>query len=160
MKGVRGQKRAARALRYITDNSASPAETTLTMLLTLPYMLGGYKFPMPHLNTRLNFVGIARRSSSKSYYVCDLYWPDFQLAVEYDSDQFHTGANRIANDSKRRNSLTQLGVIVITVTNDQLRSIKEFANLAGQIAVNMNRELRIKNPKFYEAQRILRKQLL
>jgi hypothetical protein len=160
MKGVRGQKQAARALRYIVDGSASPMETVLTMLLTLPPLLGGYRFPLPILNGRIVPGKSAKASSSKSYYSCDLFWPDLDLAVEYDSDHFHTGAERIASDSKRRNSLALIGIVVITVTSRQIRSIVEFEKVARQIAGNMDRRLQVKSPQFLKAQRELRGHLL
>jgi hypothetical protein len=159
MAGIRGHKRASRALRYIADNSASPMETILTMLLTLPYKLGGYGLPMPELNCRIVPVKAAKRSASKSFYSCDLFWSNIDLAVEYDSDLYHTGAERIASDSKRRNTLTSIGVLVITVTRKQIYSVVEFEKVARLIAGNMDRRLRFKNPKFADTHRELRKLL-
>ncbi|NLG10051.1 MAG: hypothetical protein GX562_00755 [Coriobacteriaceae bacterium] len=53
MERIRGIKKASRAARYLIDHSASPAETMLTMMLALPYMLGGFKLPTPSLNARI-----------------------------------------------------------------------------------------------------------
>ena len=44
---MHGKKNASYALRYVANNSASPRETALAMLLCLPYRMGGYGIPMP-----------------------------------------------------------------------------------------------------------------
>lgn len=158
--GRRGHKKAERSLRYIGDNSASPQETILSILLTLPYNLGGYGLPMPKLNARIVPKGAAKLSSSKRSYYCDLYWPEYMLAVEYDSDTYHTGAERIASDSKRRNALSKLGIVVITVTNQQISNSVEFEKDAKQIASSMGKQLRHKRtPGFRDTQHQLRKVL-
>ncbi|MDR2715214.1 MAG: hypothetical protein LBB46_00510 [Coriobacteriaceae bacterium] len=159
MSGVKGVQKAKRALRYLQDGSASPMETNLTILLTLPYKLGGYGFPLPKLNSRIVPVKSAKQTAGKIFYSCDLFWPDYDLAVEYDSDFFHTGSERIAEDSKRRNTLSSIGVLVITVTNRQIRSTTEFEKAAKLIAGNMDRRLLYKNPGFATAHRELRSQL-
>jgi len=160
MAGTHGYKRASRALRFIADNSASPMETILVMLLSLPYKLGGYGLPTPQLNSHIIPGKTIKRNASKTFYSCDLFWPDLNLAVEYDSDQFHTGADRIASDSKRRNALISAGIVVITVTRQQIRNAIEFEKAAKLLASNMDKRLRYKNPGFAKAQRELRSQLL
>lgn len=161
MNGVRGKRQAAQALRCLANGSASPMETILTMLLTLPNRLGGYGFPLPELNALIVPAKTAKHSVSKSFYSCDLFWPDLNLAVEYDSDSHHASAERIANDSKRRNSLSLLGITVITVTNQQVRNKVEFERVAKQLAVNLGIRLRHKEkPGFVQAQSKLRALLL
>ncbi|MCL2492638.1 MAG: endonuclease domain-containing protein [Clostridiales bacterium] len=160
MKGVGGQKKASKALMYIADGAASPMETILFVLLTLPYKYGGYGFPAPELNRRINFGRGAKQRANKAYYVCDFYWPEAGLAVEYDSNLHHTGADRIAEDSKRRTDLSALGIYVVTATNEQIRSIDEFERLARLIAKRLGKQLRYKNPEFLRAQRELRDFLL
>jgi len=159
MSGNRGCQQALRALRYIVDGSASPMETILVILLMLPFNHGGYGFSPPEMNFKIRPVRAIRQSSHSQYYLFDLYWPQCKLAVEYDSDQYHTGAERIASDSKRRNTLTSLGIKTITVTNQQIRNIKEFEKVANLIAVNMGRRLRYRKPDFLIAQCELRASL-
>lgn len=81
--GVHGVRKARRALRYVAERSASPRETVLTMLLCLPYGLGGYGIEMPLLNHRVDVVGDALKMTSKKYCVCDLFWPKANLVIEY-----------------------------------------------------------------------------
>jgi len=160
MPGTRGHQKAMRALRYLKDGSASPMETKLTMLMTLPYGLGGFYFKMPELNKRISLPVSVRKYFRKNYYICDLYWPDEKVAVEYDSDQFHTGSERIANDSNKRNALALIGVQVVSVTKKQLYSSLEMEGAARTVAKHMGRRLFSKKSNFFAAHRTLRKQLL
>ena len=159
MPGTRGHQKAARALRYIVDGAASPMEAKLAIFLTLPYKLGGYHFPLPKHNSRIVPGKTAKRSAEKDYYACDLYWPDFSLGVEYDSDRYHTGSDRIADDSKRRNALAAMGITVITVTRQQIHSVQALEKIARVLAGHMGRRLTFANPSFAAAHRELRKLL-
>ena len=160
MSAFKGCNKAKRAMRYILDGSASPMETKLAIFLTLPYMLGGYAFALPELNKRITLTKTARKYFNKGYYICDLYWPKSKTAVEYDSDQQHTGSDRIANDSKRRNALASMGIKVVSVTKQQLYSSVELERAARTIAKHMNRRLFTTKSEFYAMHRELRKQLL
>jgi len=160
MHGFNGFKKATHALSYMIDGSASPMETKLTMFLTLHYMLGGFGFNLPELNKRIILTKTARKYFRKNYYVCDLFWPDKNVAVEYDSDQQHTGSDRIANDSKRRNVLESSGIRVITVTKQQLFSSVELERAARTIAKHLNKRLFPTKSNFYTAHQELREQLL
>ncbi|MCL2826363.1 MAG: hypothetical protein FWD72_03050, partial [Eggerthellaceae bacterium] len=134
--------------------------TKLAMFLTLPFKLGGYGFSMPKLNHRITLPKSARGYFSKKYYVCDLFWPDGKVAVEYDSDQNHTGSERIANDSNKRNALAMAGVRVVSITRLQLFSSSEFESSARTIALHLGRRLFSKKSGFPAAHRELRKLLL
>jgi len=159
MPGVRGHQNAVRALLYIFDGSASPMETKLAMFLTLPYMLGGFGFYSPELNKRVKLKKTARKHFGKAYYVCDILWVNEKVAVEYDSDQQHTGSERIANDSKRRNALAAVGIRVVSVTKQQLFDSAELESVAQTIAGHLNKRLFSKKSNFTAAHRELRKQL-
>ena len=159
MKGIKGQGKATRALRFIADGSASPMETKLFMLLTLKYILGGYGLLAPTLNKRVDPRKATKQMANKKYFVCDLLWPQENLAVEYDSDANHTGADRINDDSKKRIALESAGIKVITVTNEQIQSADELDIVAKEIAKRLGKRLRMNDPKFKKAQRELRRQL-
>ena len=162
MEGVSGRKMASRALRYIADGSASPMETILFMLLTLPNKLGGYGLPAPVLNKRINTGNAAkgRPGSGNAYYVCDLFWPEARIAVEYDSYLHHTGADRIASDAKKRLDYKALGITPFTVTIGQVRDEIEFEGFAKLIARELHKQLRCKDPQFLKAKNELRRLLL
>jgi len=160
MPGKHGKKNASKALQYIVDGSASPKETELAILLVLPFSFGGYGFSLPEMNRRIDPKAAMKKDASKEFYKCDLYWKDSNLAVEYDSILHHSGYADIASDSIKRGDLALSGVAVITVTNEQLNSAKEFDKVARNIASKTGRRIQIRNPKFKEMQSVLRKQLL
>jgi len=160
MKDAKGLLKAKRSLRFVLDNSASPMETKLAMFLTLPYMLGGYGFEPPELNYHITLTQKAKKYFSKGYYSCDLFWPEANVAVEYDSDYFHTGSDRIADDSKRRNALASIGIRVITVTRQQLYSSVELERVARVLASHLDKRLFSKESNFSTAHLELCKQLL
>ena len=155
--GLFGQRRFSRILKRIVDNSASPRETQLFLLLTLPYRFGGYAFSKPELNAKIMPIKAAKETSSKKFFRCDLFWPEFDVAVEYESDLIHLTPQKIASDSMKRNSLIAMGKTVITVTNRQILSTVEFERVARQLAVSLNKRLRHdENPRFIKARRELR----
>ena len=158
-KGFKGHRQAMRALQYIIDGSASPRETVLLMLLTLPYKLGGYGLPTPKLNARIDIERPVYEGGRRTYY-CDLYWPRQKVAVEYDSDLYHTGAERIAYDSIRRSDLTILGIEVVTVSNQQLKNIIDLEHIAKLLSARVGKNLRLDRVShFRDKQREMRKAL-
>ncbi|MCL2493799.1 MAG: hypothetical protein FWF33_07155 [Clostridiales bacterium] len=160
MQGVKGYEKALRALRYVADGSASPMETILFMLLTLPYKYGGYGLPAPELNKRINIGKAAKQRPGRAFYKCDFFWPAANLAVEYDSSLYHTDAGNIANDSRKRLDLDTLGIDVITATGEQVRNVYGLESLAKRIAHKLGKQLRYKNPGFDKVQRGLHELLL
>jgi len=159
MQGNKGHVKVMRALRYMQNDSASPMETKLAIILTLPYKLGGFGLAGAELNWRVIPTKAAKRSSGKAIYVCDLFWADHNLAVEYDSNSFHTHQRQIADDSKKRNALTTMGITPITVTKQQLYDRQEFEKIARAIAKGLGKRLVFKNPGFNTAHNDLREQL-
>jgi very-short-patch-repair endonuclease len=157
--GIRGNQKAKRAIRYLLDNSASPMETKLSILLTLPYLLGGYGLIAPELNNRIIPSKTARKFTSKTSYSCDLFWPEYNLAVEYDSAQHHSGSEQINSDAKKKNSLTLMGITVITVTKQQLHNTVEFEKVAIILANCLGKRLKYKKSSFTTAHKELREQL-
>ena len=127
-----GVRAARAALPYIESMSASPMETAAFLRLSLPYRLGGRNFPKPLINYRIGLGARDRKVSSKNFYLCDLYWPERRLAVEYDSD-LHADARKIAQDASRRNALLHKGIEVVTITKGQMYDFDEFERTAEVI---------------------------
>jgi len=162
---LKGCKNARRAISFIADGSASPMETILTMLLTLPYRFGGYGFPKPLLNYRIDaplstddsysdFPTLITIDSTgikssipmnelinKSKFSCDLYWHDSKVAVEYDSDAFHVGPDRIEKDAIRRNTLTSAKITMITASRRQVTDAKKLRELAEALSKLLGKRL-------------------
>ena len=137
-----GSAKAATALRYSFDGAASPAEAKLAMLLCLRQTLGGYGFPVPRMNCRVDVTGDARKLTPRKYFVLDLFWADAMLDVEYDSNAFHRSPGALASNAERRNTLQAMGYTVITVTRDQMTSVDLFDDAARAIAKALHVRLR------------------
>lgn len=157
LKRVRGMKKAARAIRFVVDNSASPMETNLTMLLCLPCSLGGYGLPKPKLNYRVDITNMVHGRSAKSFYVCDLLWRDAHFCFEYDSILFHAEEACITNDSIKRSDLTALGITVISVRRKQVMCETEMEKLAFLCAKHVGKRIRLDASQFRKKQSELRK---
>ncbi len=156
---VRSKKSAQRALRFIIENSGSPRETVLAMLLSLPYKLGGFGFKAPVLNYPIEVTSGAKRGASKKRHRCDLYWPEEKVAVEYDSEAYHTEASQIVRDAIRRNRLSSTGIIMITVGKEQVSEVKKLHELAEVLRRLLNKRLRFSVEEFSLHHAKLRSQL-
>lgn len=139
-RGERGFNKAARALRFVANGSASPMETILCMALCLSRMLGGYGFELPLLNHWID-AGPARGLLGRDHFECDLYWPRCKTAIEYDSREFHEGAEAETRDSARRSGLLIRDVLVITVTKDQFFDARKLDEVARALAKRMGKRL-------------------
>lgn len=156
---VNGKRKAAQALRSIANGAASPRETILAMLLHLPYRMGGYGLEMPLLNYRIDLGKRERRIAGKNYLVCDLYWPEAKLDLEYDGGD-HSDPEQMQKDSMRRDALVSMGITVITVTKWQLEDGGEMNAIAHAVAERLGKRLRYVDPEFTRANIALRKELL
>jgi len=133
--GLKGRKKAAAALRYIADGSASPMETIMVMRLTLPFQLGGHSLPMPALNYPIYVQG-----RDMPLYIADGCWPEAKLIVEYNSKQYHAlEPGQVARDEIRRNDLTAMGYQVIVMTSNHLsntsllnKTVAEICRILGR----------------------------
>ena len=151
-----GRKNALRALRYVLPNSASPAETRLAMLLSLPCNLGGFGLPRPALNHRLNLTPSERMIAGRGFVKCDLYWESGKLGIEYDSDMEHTGSARIASDAARRGALAFANTTVITVTRMQYNNLSQMTTIAKELAKLLGTQFRPRCRDYGVKQRVLR----
>ena len=155
--GMHGAATARKALRHVAVASGSPMETALAIALCLPLRLGGYGLPLPRMNYRIEARRSDQSTSDKRYYLCDLFWPEANVAIEYDSDLEHTGPARIAEDAQRRNDLTSLGITTITATRGQVMDTEKLSRIAHQVGAMLNvriRDERGLNPR--EREQLLR----
>jgi very-short-patch-repair endonuclease len=64
----------------------------------------------------------------------DLAYPQFLIAIEYESFQEHVGKAALVRDRERRNALTALGFTVLTATAADLRDRAErLANVLRRV---------------------------
>ncbi len=144
---VKGLKKARRAARYVMGGSESPMETKLALILCLPPALGGFGLPRATLNREL-VLELADADGSmpvRRVVRCDLYWPGpREVAIEYESDEWHLGSRKFSEDSMRRNDIVSTQVQVLTVTKNQVLNLAYWPTLAGRVASVMGRKLETK----------------
>lgn len=130
MPRAKGKRNLQRAVRHVLYGAASPAETKLAMKLSLPRLLGGYGFPVPSMNYRVSMAKAVQSAWDSTECLCDLFWPDHQLDVEYDGKASHANMDR---DALRRNRLASAGITVVTVTGEQMKDFNQMDVIAHQV---------------------------
>ena len=166
MTKVRGGAKTLReALGYALEGSASPSETVVALMMSLPRESGGYGFVKPILNANLTVPDehIGRVGGLK--YSLDAYWQDAYTDLEYESVEFHldplVAASLVAAkdsgrdsdpfvearrreyiakadaDRRRLRDLQFLGIHVIPVTSFDLSDVRRFDQVAHALAKNI-----------------------
>lgn len=145
-KGCRGHAKAVRALRWILPNSWSPMETDVALLLCLPTRSGGYQFPLPELNRRVDLdADLATRLGAEWYYL-DLSWKSGSIALEYNGEEDHAGTRRAGQDRTREMALAQLGVDLTVITSYQVFRSNDFDVLAKSLSQKLGRKFHGQSP--------------
>ena len=136
MGSVRGIERARRVSDLAYAGAASPMETFLALMLSLPCDMGGFGLPRPQMNYEVHVDAQRRELSSQETMFVDLGWPDPKVAVEFYGWDEHFGAGpvKVASDASRANSLTALGWTVFHVTYEQVKTVASVTLLARQVA--------------------------
>ena len=142
---MRGKRRAQRALWYVVDNSNSPQESRLTIVIILPTRLGGFGLMRPKLNQPI--PGTMK--------IGDLCWLEQGLILEYDSQENHAGNNQLNADSIRRAKIELADFHVISVTPQQLKSLQCLNELGELTARNLGADFRHRSSSFAQKQRAL-----
>jgi hypothetical protein len=153
-----GAAQALRACQYVQGGAASPMESAIAMLLSLPNKHGGYALPCARLNALVPVTDVRTGLTVPRY--CDLYWPQHNLAIEYDSDEFHASREKLNADASRRIDLALKNVEVITVTKNQLYRAEAFEDVARLAAKKMGITCRSRVFNMSEARIRLRESLL
>lgn len=143
-----GTRRARRVSELALDGSASPMETSLALMLSLPVDFGGFGLERPLLNCPLDVSGERGRVSDRDAVVPDILWFGQRVILEYDSAEFHAarGRGQAKKDAARSNVLTALGYRVLRATPQTVRSLADVSLLARQIARLLDVELAATTP--------------
>ena len=156
---IDGADKAHRALRYLSNESASPRETKLALIFGLPMRYGGYGLGIPRMNYEVAANGAARALSGKNSFRCDLCWPEAKLDVEYQSREMHEGEINRIKDSRRANALAAMGWTVIGITNDELSSLAATDAIAQSIYRHLRKRYRESSNGYHARKLKLRRQL-
>ena len=125
--GVWGVEKAREYLRFVHDGCDSPPEIQLSMELAMPRSLGGRQWPrhecareFPLLEERYQ-----RMLGSQSVRA-DIYLPDYDAILEYDSYENHMGKWDFDHTNKRAEILRADLHKVIPVTHGMVMNSGEF----------------------------------
>ena len=139
---TQGRKRgiipAKRALQHIVEKARSPRETSLALLLCLPYNLGGFNLGTVELNRPIE---LENRYGEKITRIPDL---TIQLKdkrqkratvlLDYDPATTHSGDQKIMRDLDRENELvTGVQCPHFSVSGEMLKSFESVQGLVRQI---------------------------
>lgn len=152
LSGRRGAKPLKRILPYVIDNSASPMESIVLMLLCLPTRLGGYQLPLPEHNVVIPVNERARSHTNREKLCCDLYWAKKHLDVECDSTSYHSSKHQLGIDSDRRIILDAMGHPYVGITRWQLEDAGRFLDVVQAIRRALGLQLR-KEPEHVKINR-------
>lgn len=104
-----GLKNARRAADYLLDNSASPQESRLCLLLTGPHSIGAFALKNCYLNMKIELSKKASQICGQKVVYPDICIPQKKIAIEYDSDFFHGEVSQNRKDKRRINALQSDG---------------------------------------------------
>lgn len=138
-----GTRRARRVGELMLEGSASPMETALALMLTLPVDFGGFGLERPRLNQAVDVRHLREALSDRDAVTPDFLWAEQGVALEYDSAEFHTdrGGGQLSKDAMRANILTSAGHRVFRVTSQVAKSLPRLSLLARQLAHVLDVEL-------------------
>ncbi len=131
--GITGVKRARECARHLREGSASPGESVLALMATLPCALGGYGFRDMQLNPKLPVPKEKRHLTRFDSFHPDGFLRQLATDLEYESGAFHTSKRAIARDKARRNDIQALGIEVKDVTWEMLSHLDSLDLLFEQL---------------------------
>ena len=139
---TQGRKRgiipAKRALQHIVEKARSPRETSLALLLCLPYNLGGFNLGTVELNRPIE---LENRYGEKITRIPDLTiqlkdkrQKRAMVLLDYDPATTHSGSQKIMRDLDRENELvTGVQCPHFSVSGEMLKSFESVQGLVRQI---------------------------
>lgn len=132
-----GSRSVAKMMKWIAEGLASPRETVVFLMLSLPSRLGGFALPIPYVNQQIPLVGTDFANLTKYlFFVADLLWPWAKLILEYDGFEDHEVTSRqIAADKERRSILAAMGYTVIVITRHDVENLSRLQRKVRQIAI-------------------------
>ncbi len=146
---VHGIRKVRAALDYVVENLASPMEVFLGMAYGMPPELGGQGALALHANQSIEIDRHIQELLESSHLKGDLYLPEFNADLEYDSYEYHTGRYRLDHTQARRNALEAMGIKTISATYGQISDFTRFENFTWMF----RERLGIEHPTFSRSER-------
>ena len=154
-----GARKAAHAARWLANNSASPRETQLAIVLGLPCSQGGAGLGAPRMNYKVEASRKAQLIAHRSFFLCDLCWPEAKVDVEYQSREMHQGETARVSDSQRTKALKSMEWDVTEVTNVDFDSSTSMEAIVDTLRRSLGKDSRIRVRDYHNRTLDLRVQL-
>ncbi len=152
---MKGIKQTRRVLRMVKDNSRSPMETALAMMLAEDRTRGGLGFKSFDLNKRVDIPLKHKKCSANGYFEIDILTQTQRFAIEYDG-QYHNEFLRRAHDAERLSVLRLMGYQTQTITAAQFSSQLSLNRSLNAICQTLGLSIN-SSAEFQKAQNELRK---
>ncbi len=133
-RGLHGITQARSAARYVLDNSKSPRESNLSLLLTLPRQKGGLMVEKPLLNHSIALPRQLARILGYDSISPDFFWPNPSVGLEYNSRMYHSTAEKNEDDSRRNNTYRIAGIDTYSLTPGQFRDFEAMRQVLWAVA--------------------------
>ncbi|WP_417119067.1 hypothetical protein [Olsenella phocaeensis] len=137
---MRGIALARQAAHLAVESAASPMESLLALLLSLPPELGGIGLEKPLVNQPLD-LGPSGRGVQHRRLRPDLYFPGLELALEYDSGEWHDLAEQRREDVRRMQDYAALGIVACPIVFDDLRTPAAAETLLARVISSSSRHM-------------------
>lgn len=137
LKGIRTARMVA---QEVIDGSASPRESGLAAVLSVPKRQGGAGLGGLVLNYERELTGAAGAFlPGQRHLIYDLFWPDSRLGLEYDSSTWHTEDGARDKDGRRRLAADAMGDELLSVSPTLCRRPAIVDELVETVASKLGR---------------------
>lgn len=140
--------KAIKASEFILDNSFSPLESRLAILLCLKRSLGGFGLEGFVLNQEIALSNEASKICFQKTVTPDLCNMKTKIAIEYDSSMFHDNVAQNQKDKLRMDAMIHDGWRVFTFVKAHTHNYEAFNQLANDILKANNQDIRCSSRRF------------
>lgn len=159
-KHTQGISSAIKISKYLKLHSASPQESILFVKLCLPRKFGSYGLSGFDLNEQIKLSEEAYNILGRTTIRPDLCNKKTKVAIEYDSEAFHSDYNQNVKDKLRLDALRNDGWKLYSFVKPQMNDVYKFDAMAKSILKANGQDSRIRTKDFESKRRNLWKNLL
>lgn len=138
---------ATYAASLLEDNSYSPQESRLFIMLCGPRKFGAYGIKNMQFNREIKLSNKAGKIASQNYIYPDLCNPNSKVAIEYDSNTYHNNDEQNNKDKLRINAMQSDGwrVFIFIKNNTHNRDSMHYMALDILKANGQDKRIRTQN---------------
>ena len=162
-KGMRGNRRFAKAAKNVTGSAASPFEAQISILLTRSRRKGGEGFPCFTNNKRIALNPKAQMLSNRSTCYADIFFEGhggkIPLIIECQGRIAHDDTDSAVSDGNRVVALQHMGYEVMLLSYEQIAQSDRFEVVKRLIARYLGIKYRRKTKGLQRLEHDLRRKL-